>query len=731
MAGVLLGAAAALLAAGCGTSDGVLGPVTTAAETVEPVEIGLAGGEVRFAGGVIVEALPGTFTGPTRITVAATGAADLPVGVGAVGGGFSIIADAAPEIPILVGLPIPPGVPREGLFMLRTTAGGEQQILGGFVEGDTYLAATQGFSDFRLVTHRLQEALTLFTDVDVPDLDPAGDGTDAPSLPGAGFISEYWGLVKGTVSAPAHRSARIVGPGEVAVGGQAVYAVFDFLALEGWFVETAWSIHGGSLTALSAPGDSRFLVEGVAEGRAIVVAEVTDPLTGATAFASARVFVAADTLAITALPTRTEYYAWDQEGPVVLTFAVGGRAPYRWSWVWGDGASGVSELDSPTITRSPISADMTLTITVVDASGAEATVTVAMRGYPGGRDVRAALLSGPTSGRVGEEIVYRVLFRPDRDAWELPFRAVTSGPAGEVEVDGEVIRAVFREPGLAVIRLFEEGPLEVVGGSSAAFALVRIEGDAPPAEAGFSGLPDRVSAGESIVFNVEGRGGIVARPDGAVPYQATVDFGDGTVVEVVIPAVSALEWAGAQVEHAWEEEGTFVVSVELTTPDGQTAVASTTVEVVPGLVEAAGEFQFAEVEGLTVLANEVYLVIEDGTVTFEKFVLRTRYLVHRFELDDKGKTISVPTDCVQTARTVLRDQAVTLNERMRFRGTLTIRDLAEFEGSECPFGGGGRDVVRVGEVTGTLEGGEISIRVFFPTVPEAYERTLAIVAGVL
>ena len=137
--------------------------------------------------------------------------------------------------------------------------------------------------------------------------------------------------------------------------------------------------------------------------------------------------------------------------------------------------------------------------------------------------------------------------------------------------------------------------------------------------------------------------------------------------------------------------------------------------------------KFVEVEGLEILANEVILLIDGNSVTFDKWQLHTKYQVMTFEIGAGGETVPVPTDCISDARTRLRSADLTLNpENGRIRGTVTIRDLSDMTGSECPFGGGSRDVIRQGEATGTFRDGALELTLFFPTIPEAYETTLQI-----
>lgn len=694
------------------------------------MEIGPDGGVVELAGDVVIEAVAGTFESSIDISVAAHGSAVLPPGVTAIGRSVTITAGTDPAMPVLVGLPIPDGVDPGDLFLLRTTDGGEQQILGGFVEGDTYLAATPGFSEFQLVEHALDVALDALAAGEFPEsLRPPGGGTSGPDNMREALLREYYGTVLGEIPTPAPRSLKVYGPGEVAVGTETIFAAVEFESINELFVEYSWEVHGEGLSISDTTGKGRVVVEGVAVGRALITVEATDPLTGATGFGSMRVFVVEDTLTIVALPLRSIYFGNDESGPSVYVGAEGGTPPYRWDWTWQDGASGASELPGPDIEHSPISEDMTLTINVKDANDIAATTTVAMRGLPGSRDSWAGLLVGPTTGTVGEELVFDIeLWGPDTTPPMQPV-VVLLGETGAAVVDGDVARVTFEEPGVGILRLYVTDPDDPSAQFQLMEAYVRVTGDAPLAEAGFGEGPTQTAVGVPTEFTIEARGGVIAGP-GENSYSATVDFDDGPLIEVPIPAETALDWASATVEHTWDEEGLYIVSLAIATPDGQTAVATMEVEVTADL-RAVGAFEVFEIEELTVIDNRVVVIIEGNTVEFKTFRLDTEYQWTQFIIDEDGNEVSVPSDCIRTSVIRLRESDITLNlNRMRFRGTVTIRDRADDEGTKCPFGGGHRDVIRVGEVSGNLRDGVVSMTIVFPTVPEAYETTLTITAEV-
>ncbi len=731
--------ALALIAGACSGDGGIdLPPLDSSSVPAEDdgtlataTEIGSDGGVVELPGDVVIEAMAGTFESPTPISVEAGGSAILPPGVTAKGRPVTITAGAEPGIPVLVGLPTPDGVDPGELFILRTTDGGQQQILGGFVEGDTYLAATPGFSEFQLVDHALDVALDVLAAGELPEsLRPPSEDTTVPDNMRGALLMEYYATVLGEISAPAPRSLKVYGPGEVAVGTEAIFAAVEFDSINELFVEYSWEVHGEGLSISDTTGEGRAVVEGVAVGRALITVEATDPLTGATGFGSMRVFVVEDTLTIVALPLRSIYFAEDESGPNVYVGAEGGTPPYRWSWTWQDGASGTSELLGPDVQHSPISEDMTLTINVKDANGIAATTTVAMRGLPGSRDAWRGLLVGPPTGTVGEEVVFAIeLWRPET-APPLEPAVVLLGETGTAAVDGDVVRATFDEPGVAVLRLYVADPNDPSTQVRLAEAYVRIIGDAPLAEARFGEAPAQTAVGVPTEFTIEARGGVIAGPD-ENSYSATVDFDDDPLVEVPIPAETALDWASATVEHTWEEEGLYTISLAIVTPDGQTAVATMEVEVTAER-RAVGAFELFEVEGITVIANRVVMILDGGSVEFRTFRLDTEYQWTQFTIGGDGEEESFPVDCIRYSTTRLTESDVTLNlNRMRFRGTVTIRDKLDDEGTECPFGGGHRDVIRVGEVSGTLADGIISMTIFFPTIPEAHETTRTITAEVL
>ncbi len=431
-----------------------------------------------------------------------------------------------------------------------------------------------------------------------------------------------------------------------------------------------------------------------------------------------------------ALPSRTLCFYLSHE-PSVNATAVGGTPPYRWTWTWSDGVSGAQEGEALTIGHDRIKSDIVLEMKVTDAAGLEAQASVAVRGLPGEADAGLALLSGPFTGAVGEELVYRILAWEAASAYRLPLEVTIAGAAGTLALEGETARVTFLEPGWGLVHLWSNQAAANPAEGAVWTALVRITGEPPPAEARFATAPAEAGAGSPASFRIEARGGVIAGLQETDRfYAAEVDFGDGTVLPVPIPATTALEWAGADVEHTWAQAGTYTVTLTVTTPDGQTAEATAEVEVT-GEQRAVGEFQFAEIEGLQVESNAVVLILTGTAVTFDQYQFHTVYQVMRFEVGAGGETVSVPTDCTQESEILLQTADLTLEPGSgRISGTVTVRDLMEMAGPDCPFGGGSRDVIREGEVEGTLAAGVITLTLRFPTIPEAAEAAYQIVANV-
>lgn len=134
-------------------------------------------------------------------------------------------------------------------------------------------------------------------------------------------------------------------------------------------------------------------------------------------------------------------------------------------------------------------------------------------------------------------------------------------------------------------------------------------------------------------------------------------------------------------------------------------------------LRAEGVFDVPVTDDVTIIANYVELLIVDTEVTFDAFDWTWSY------------THPAPADCVKTGNMRFLESSVTYDPADKsFRGTVTANDKSDDEGAACPFGGGHRDVDRVGDVEGTLENGTIKMTISFPTVPKAFETILPIAA---
>ncbi|MCU0281267.1 MAG: PKD domain-containing protein [Acidimicrobiia bacterium] len=697
------------------------------------VEIGPIGGSAGLAEGLVVEAVAGTFGSPASFAVTPGGTAPLPAGATAVGAAVTLSASVDLAAPLIVGLPIPAGTATDDLMMLHTDDAGEQQLLGGWVEDGTYFAATPGLSQFQLVRHLLSGELASLAAQHPttgglllpPSISPGISSTEP------GFDTEWTLLSRGLIDSPAHRSVRVIGPGEVAVGQTTSFTAVDFDSIAGQLVDYSWQVHGEGLAIVDTVPGGGVLAEATGVGRALLTVEATDPVTGATAFGSRRVFAVEETtFTIVALPSRSLCFYLSHE-PSVTATAVGGTPPYRWTWTWSDGVSGTQEGESLSIGHDRIKSDIVLEMKVTDATGLEAQASVAVRGLPGESITGAALLSGPFTGTVGEGLAYRILTW-EAEAFRLPLEVTIAGAAGTLAVEGETARVTFLEPGWGLIHLWSNRDGVAPAQHKLIWtALVRITGDPPPAEARFAIAPAEAGVGSPVSFRIETRGGVIAGlQESDRFYAAEIDFGDGTVQPVPIPATTALEWSGADAEHAWAQAGTYTVTLTVITPDGQTAEATAEVEVT-GEQRAVGEFQLAAIDGLEIIENRVVLIISGDQVAIQRFQFHTVYQVMRFEIGAGGETVSVPTDCTQESEMLLQSAELTLDPADgRIGGTVTVRDLMEMAGPDCPFGGGSRDVIREGAVEGTLVGGVITLTLRFPTIPEAAEAAYQIVANV-
>jgi hypothetical protein len=150
-----------------------------------------------------------------------------------------------------------------------------------------------------------------------------------------------------------------------------------------------------------------------------------------------------------------------------------------------------------------------------------------------------------------------------------------------------------------------------------------------------------------------------------------------------------------------------------------TGTSTTTMPDAVTELRAEGVFDMPVTDDVTIIANSVALVIVDTEVTFDAFDWTWSY------------RHSAPADCIKTGNMRLLGSDVTFDPATeRFQGTVTANDTSDDEGAACPFGGGHRDVDRMGVVEGTLENGTVTMTISFPTIPEAFETTLIVAAEV-
>ncbi len=688
----------ALVVAACSGSSSATSapsPTTTTAGggTTTTLAVGAAEGAFTTSLGVGVEMLAGSFPDGTGLTVESSATPDLPPGAEAVGPSYRITATAEPAIPVALAIPIPPGTPADDLFLLRVPDEGEPQIIGGTIEGDTYVAAVPGFSTFLIVTWQLKQALSAYGRVFTGPGFPPSEQED-------GLTDEFSALISGDLAQPAARAVRVVGPTEIPLDRGASYGAIDFSGLLPRFYEYSWTVYGP--LEIQGPADTaRLVVEPNGSGRALVTVDVTDPVLGVSAFASQRVFVLeSGDPGLYLSPDQDAYEIGDHAQ--VLAAPRDMTPPYSFEWSTSGGEDGFEDgLDGAATIDVPLAGDTVLTVTVTDS--ADTTVTQALGIHVHETSDRCPLiaLAGPHIVSVGESTTFRIL-----TSAELPGPPeIVVFPAATFQQTDDTLTVMFSEPGRGII-WFRGSNSECGALMGAGF--VGVEGPAPDVAVRFADVPTDAAVGETVTVGVEAMGGVVSTADGIAPYTGTIDWGDGTVDDLVIDATAASTWNPTNVEHTYEEAGDFTIAVAIESPDGGTADAMAMVTVADSNGRHVGdvvEFRDADTETFIVTKNKAVLVVGDGTIEWRRLDVAWHNLYETFDL--QGHTTIA--DCDGTGGYQLTSADLTLNAKGKIKGTAVLAWSQHDTGPDCPFGGQNSDRVVTGTVTGSVDGSTLTL----------------------
>jgi hypothetical protein len=700
-------AAVALLVSACTGGDASSDPIPTtepgpvSTTTQRPGAVTEAGAVVTLDDGFTLDAGPGAFPAGTQLTVETTEPLDLPSELTPLGPGYRIEAPVDATEPVAVMIPLPEGEGSDGIAIAHVRDG-EIELIGGQVIDGVFHTALTSFSEVQLLKARIDEITGI---AGVPPVDLGLEGTEAESGP---LAVEHGQLVTGVRSEPVPRIVSIVGPAEPPVGRPSVYTATGFASEHPEFLEYEWRVSGRN--EADVPGDGivqrQLFVGFQTTGRYTITVDVRDPVTGAEAFAALTVFVDAEAFAVIANPPIAI-----GSKPYAEVNIVNGVGTVDLLWAFYPGPGGRTSVDAATgpVFFEPgvetLETDTTFEILATDESGNQSYAMIALTATEDTRP--AGAIVGPASLEVGEEAVFSAL---TQNASGLPLTWAAEPPV-ESDLDGDVVTLAWDEPGIARVGLFAlfddgEGPIPIHLDTVA----VAIEGDPLPLAVSHRTPPDTLMVDGTGTWTARIRGGIVAAATGLRGYRLTVDFGDGTIETHEIPARSALEGAFRELTHAYEEGGTYEITLTATSSDGQEDSATTSVVVsdriiVEAQILIADDLPFP----FSVLANRIRIVIFEDGVRLRVFEYTSESMPFgRFTIDSQGEESSA-ADCT-SLHEILSHQFEGTYDRETgvVSGTVFFDRHRSNTGPECPFGG--YDVVesRTGTLEATIADGAVS-----------------------
>ncbi len=158
-----------------------------------------------------------------------------------------------------------------------------------------------------------------------------------------------------------------------------------------------------------------------------------------------------------------------------------------------------------------------------------------------------------------------------------------------------------------------------------------------------AGPGEPLEPGDTATFDIDLTGGVTIDETGEdLPYELTVDFGDGAVEDFAIPS------PGAFIEHTYADAGRYPVTFTATSSDGQTAAVSISVQI--GGVDASLPLGFSATGTLHVILQSEFGVrtrmtydapveyefhlLADGTVTASATWTGNTYFIECYGLGD-------------------------------------------------------------------------------------------------
>ena len=417
-------------------------PTTTASSG--PVEVTADGATVVMDDGTVIVPA-GALPAGTTLTVTALEAdpETLPPGSTAAGPGMAIAASAEPAAPVILEFPVREGDATDDLYLLHVFDDGSYEINGGSVTDGVFTGAVRSFSEAYLVHHHLTRVWEMLPDVDLPTL---RDGDPMPDFPGS---AEAYRLATGQLDEPIVRTVYITGPGEIRPGAEAVYRGRGLHRQR--HPVRFLRVGGARRTRLPRSSPWRARRPGSPERNRAGTwwpSRPPIPLTGASAFATRRVFVTDEGFSVWAVPDADQYCC--DRTPVITIGADGGAPPIFVEWEFSPGGDGGSEntpampWETSVIGPSMAVRDRTLTVTAIDATDTRVSTTIVLPG--GSWDEPTGMVIGPLRVPVGEPATFTALIGPDSQGAPPPLEFLPCpavGRTGSVG-DGDLERARHR-----------------------------------------------------------------------------------------------------------------------------------------------------------------------------------------------------------------------------------------------------------------------------------------------
>jgi hypothetical protein len=237
---------------------------------------------------------------------------------------------------------------------------------------------------------------------------------------------------------------------------------------------------------------------------------------------------------------------------------------------------------------------------------------------------------------------------------------------------------------------------------------VGVTGAVPPVEVRIVGVATDASAEDPASLTVEATGGVVFLDTGAEPYTGTIDWGDGTIDDLVIDSTAASAWNPLTVAHEYADPGDYTVTVMISAPEGGDASATTELSVSDSAGRYQGDvvdYRDVDTETFTITKNRASFAVDGESIEWRKLEVAWTNLYEAVDLQG-NKHIA---DCEGRGGYTLTSADLTVTAKDKIRGTAVLLWAQHDSGPECPFGGIDADRVVTGTVTGSLDGDTITL----------------------